>query len=147
MTREKGRSRETITESREAEIITLIDEWDPTKEPLTRQALVRRVKCKMGLVFTRQGLMKREPILLAFQRREKEINGDTKPRAEKEPAIVVLERENEALQAKVNDQTKVIAGFKEMFLTYRYNARQLGITREQLEAPIPPRNRPEGSRG
>jgi len=147
MTQEKGRNREPITESRELEIITLIDEWDPDKGPLTRQALVRRVKCKMGLVFTRQGLMKREPILLAFQRREKEINGDVKPRAEKEPVVVVLEREKEALQAKVNEQAKVVAGFKEMFLTYRYNARQLGITREQLEAPIPPRNRPEGSRG
>lgn len=147
MTMEKGRSREPITESREAEIITIIDEWDPAKGPLTREALVRRVKCKMGLVFTRQGLMKREAIFLAFQRREKEINGDVKPRAEKEPVVVVLEREKEALQAKLNEQDKVIAGFKEMFLTYRYNARQLGITREQLEAPIPPRNRPEGSRG
>ncbi|MBA4761924.1 hypothetical protein [Sphingomonas sp.] len=147
MTKEKGRNREPITESRELEIITLIDEWDPDKGPLTRQALVRRVKCKMGLVFTRQGLMKRERILLAFQRREKEINGDVKPRAEKEPVVVVLEREKEALQAKVNEQAKVIAGFKEMFFTYRYNARQLGITREQLEAPIPPRNQPEGSRG
>ncbi len=147
MTKEKGRSREPITESREAEIITLIDEWDPTKGALTREALVRRVKCKMGIVFTRQGLMKREPISLAFQRREKEINGDAKPRVEKEPVIVMLEREKEALQAKVNEQAKIIAGFKETFLTYRYNANKHGVTREQLEAPIPSRNRPEGSRG
>lgn len=147
MTKEKGRNRETITEAREAEIITLIDEWNPEKGPLTRESLVRRVKCKMGLVFTRQGLMKREPILLAFKRRHKEITGDAKPRAAKEPLTAVLERENEALQAKLNEQAKIIAAYKEIFLTYRYNARQHGITREQLKAPIPPRNRPEGSRG
>lgn len=147
MTQERGRGREPITDSRELEIIALIDAWDPNKGPLNREALVRRIKCKMGLTFTRQGLMKREPILLAFQRREKEITGTLKPRAEKEPLTVVLERRNEELQAKVNEQAKVIAGYKEMFLTYRHNARQHGITREQLEAPIPPRNRPEGSRG
>lgn len=147
MTKEKGRNREPITESRELEIIALIDEWDPNKGPLTREALVRRIKCKMGLVFTRQGLMKREPILLAFKRREKEINGDAKPRAAKEPITVVLEREKEALQAKVNEQAKLIASYKQLFLTYRYNARQHGIKPKQLGAPIPARNRPEGSRG
>lgn len=147
MIEKKQRQREPITETRETQIIVLIDEWNPDKAPLTQQALVRRIHCKMGLTFTRQGLMKREPIRLAFVRRVEEISGPAKPRMDKEPLTVTLERRLEALQTKYDEQFKIVEGYKELFLTYRYNARQLGIAREKLEVPIPPRNEPEGSRG
>ena len=147
MTEIKGRKREAITESREAEIIALIDEWPVEQLTFTREALVKRIRSKMGLTFTRQGLMKRDAIRIAFFRREREIKGDAKPRSEKEPLTVVLERRIDELKATIDQQAAVIEGYEQMFLTYRFNARQRGITRDQLEAPIPPRNQVEGSRG
>lgn len=147
MTHPKGRKREPITEAREAEIITLIDEWNPKKAPFSREALVRRVEETMGLVFSRQGLMKRDLIRAAFARREKEIKATAKPRGDKEPLAAVLERRVEELQVQVKKQAKLIEEYEKMFLTYRYNARQRGVTRDQLEAQIPPRHQPEGSSG
>lgn len=147
MNEKKSRRREYITDAREAQIIILIDEWDEKIGPLSQEALVRRIKCKMDLTFSRQGLMKRTAIKAAFVRREKEINGSHKPRVEKEPLIVKLDRQIESLRQEVSDRDKIISNYEELFITYRYNARQLGIPRERLEAPIPPRNQPEGSRG
>lgn len=147
MTEQKGRKREPITDAREAAIIALIDDWNPAKAALTREGLVKRIQCKLGLTFTRQGLMKRDAIRLAFERREKEIDGGAKPRAEKEPLEIVLERRIEELKATVEKQDATIKSYEALFLTYRYNARQHGITTAQLEAPIPARDQPEGSRG
>lgn len=147
MSEKKSRRREHITEAREAQIIILIDEWDNEKTPLSQEALVRRIKCKMGLCFSRQGLMKRTAIKDAFLRREKEIKGSRGTKVEKEPIIEKLDRQIENLKRDVAERDKIINNYEEMFVTYRYNARQLGIPREQLEAPIPPRNQSEGSRG
>lgn len=136
-----------VTESREREIIEMIDTWNPAKKKLTREAVVRRIECSMGFKVSRPGLFKRPAVLKAFERREKEINGDKPPRAEADPLEVVLEKRVEELQAKLEGRDKEIERYKELFATYRFNARQLGITREQLEAPIPARGQVEGSRG
>lgn len=134
---------EQITPSRERQIIEIIDTWDAKKKKLTREELVRRVKCVMGLEFSRQGLMKRPDIKTAFDRREKEITGGKPPRAEAEPLVVVLERQVEDLKAQVADRDKQIDSLNQLFVTYRYNAQQLGITPEQLEKAIPARGQTE----
>ncbi len=141
------RNYEMITETRERDILELIDNWDPKKKKFTREALKRRVECTLGFKISRQGMMKRDAILRAVERREKEIRGDKPPRAEADPLEIVLEKRVEDLQATVDKQAKEIAGYKDLFATYRYNARQLGITREQLESPIPARGQVEGARG
>lgn len=143
----RQRKREKITEAREIDIISIIDAWDPSEAPFTREGLVRRVKLKLGLEYSRQGLMKRDAIRAAFERRTKEVGGHAQPRSDKEPVTVTLERRYEGLRAKLAMQEEVIQRYKELFLTYRHNARQLGIRRDQLEAPILPRQQAEGSRG
>ncbi|MFL0587808.1 hypothetical protein ACH0BU_14355 [Sphingomonas olei] len=71
---------------------------------------------------------------------------DKLPRAEAEPLVVVLERQVEDLKAQVADRGKQIGAFNQLFVTYRYNAQQLGITPEQLEKPIPARGQIERGR-
>lgn len=147
MTKSKGRKRESITDAVEMNVIAIIDGWDPSESPLTQSGLERRVKDELNMTLTRQGLMKRDNIRLAFEARDKEINGEAKPKAENEPLTVILERRVAEIAADMRKKDEAIANYKVMFATYRYNARQLGITREQLEAPIPPRGQIEGARG
>lgn len=145
MTGERMRTYAQITPSREREVIEIIDTWDPRKR-LTREELVRRVKQTMGLQVSRQGLMKREAIRNAFLRREKIICGDKPPRAKPDPLEVVLERRIEELQKQVADRDEQIDRFKQLFITHRYNAQQLGISPEMLEMPIPARGQVEKGR-
>lgn len=106
-----------------------------------RSAPMRRGWSALG--GTRQGMMKRDAIKTAFERRLKEIAGDRPPRAEAEPLVVVLGRQVEDLKEQVASRDKQINAFKQLFVTYRYNAQQLGITPEQLDQLIPARNQIE----
>lgn len=147
MSEKQGKKRTPITDLIEAGIIALINDWDPGRKPLTQESLVCGVKCRMGYDFTRQGLMKREPIRLAFQKRVDEIQGSTKSSAPKEPLVDILERRISEMTLELEEKEKILADYKELFAIYRYNARRLGITEAQLQAPISPRNQLEGGRG
>jgi hypothetical protein len=131
--------REQITESRERAAIDLIDNWDPAKARLSRQALARAVQERLGFKVTRQGLMKRAKIREAYSRREKDLQTGRTSRAQREPLAAILERRIAELEDLVRDKEVTISSYKELFVTYRYNARQLGISAEKLEAQIPSR--------
>ena len=137
------KTREPITELRERLVIDMIINWDPTKKPLTREALTRRVNCSLGFSVTRQGLMKRDAIRDAYNLREKEITGDKPARADKEPFMGMLERQIENLKREATSKDKEITGYKELFVRIRHNARQMGIAMSALEAPVPRRTQPE----
>jgi hypothetical protein len=147
MSEKQGKKRTPITDIIEAGIIALINDWDPERKPLTQESLVCGVKCRMGYEFSRQGLMKREPIRLAFQKRVDEIHGNTRSSATKEPLVDILERRISEMIRELAEKDRIISDYKEMFALHRYNARQLGISEAQLQAPISPRNQREGSRG
>lgn len=147
MSEKQGKKRTPITDVIEAGIIALINDWDPGRKPLTQESLVCGVKCRMGYDFTRQGLMKREPIRLAFQKRVDEIQGGTKSSAPKEPLVDILERRISDMTLELAEKDRILAEYKELFVLHLYNAHLLGITQAQLEAPARPRNQPEGGRG
>ena len=147
MTKEKGRKREPITESREQDIIDLIRRWDATRKKLTREGLTEMVGRCLGFTVTRQGLMKRDKIRKAYEEREREILEGQAISNPKEPLEEMYQRRLKAKDEELEQAKKKIAGFEELFVRYRYNAIQIGIDPARLEAPIPPRNAEEGSRG
>lgn len=147
MTKEKGRKRESITESREQDIIDLIRRWDATKARLTREGLVKRVSCQLGFTVTRQGLMKRDKIKKAYEEREREILEGQAISNPKEPLEDMYQRRLKAKDEELAQAKKKIAAFEELFVRYRYNAIQIGIDPARLEASVVPRNADEGSRG
>ena len=147
MTKEKGRKREPITETRERDIIEIIRNWDATKTKLTREGLVNRVTCQLGFTVTRQGLMKREAIRKAYEEREREIHEGQAISNPKEPLEEMYQRRLKAKDEELAQAKKKIAAFEELFVRYRYNAIQMGIDPARLEAPVLPRNAEEGSRG
>ena len=147
MMKEKKRKREPITETRELDILEIINSWNAVTHKFTREALTRRVTCQLGFAVTRQGLMKRPKIKDAFEAREREFNAGMPVRAPKEALEEMYERRHNEMKAKLDSANNTISNFKELFVRYRYNARQLGIRGDQLEAPIPPRDAAEGSRG
>ena len=147
MTKEKGRKRESISDTRERDIIEIIRRWDATKTKLTREGLVKRVSCQLGFVVTRQGLMKRDPIRKAYEEREREILEGQAISDPKEPLEEIYQRRLKAKDEELEKAKKKIAAFEELFVRYRYNAIQIGIDPARLEAPVLPRNADEGSRG
>lgn len=147
MIKQKGRKREPITPAREAEIIHLIEAWDATANPFNREALTRAVECRLGFTVTRQGLMKRDAIRNAFEDRQKEILLGQPLKPAKDPLEDRYERRVKQLIDEFDQAKATIENFKELFARYRYNANQHGLSRERLEAPIPPRATSEGARG
>lgn len=147
MMKEKGRKREPITPTRERDILEIIHNWDAIKTKLTREALVKRVTCQLGFVVTRQGLMKRDPIRKAYEEREREILEGQAISKPKEPLEEMYQRRLKAKDEELERAKKKIASFEELFIRYRYNANLIGVDPARLEAPIPPRNAGEGSRG
>lgn len=147
MTKEKGRKREPITESREQDIIDLIRRWDAIKAKLTREGLVKQVTDQLGFTVTRQGLMKRDKIRKAYEEREREILEGQAISNPKEPLEEMYQRRLKAKDEELAQAKKKIAGFEDLFVRYRYNAIQIGVDPARLEAPVVPRNADEGSRG
>ena len=147
MTKEKGRKREPITESREQEIIELIRRWDATRKKLTREGLTEMVGRCLGFTVTRQGLMKRDKIRKAYEEREREILEGQAISNPKEPLEEMYQRRLKAKDEELAQAKKKIAAFEELFVRYRYNAIQMGVDPTRLEAPVVPRNADEGSRG
>lgn len=147
MKKEKGRKRETITDTRERDIIEIIRSWDATKTKLTREGLVKRVTCQFGFVVTRQGLMKRDAIRKAYEERDREILEGQALSNPKEPLEEMFQRRLKAKDEELEKAKKTIIAFEELFVRYRYNATRIGIDPAKLEVPIPLRNAGEGSRG
>lgn len=147
MSEKQSKKRTPITDMIEAGIIALINDWDNSRKALTQESLVCGVKCKMGYEFTRQGLMKREPIRLAFQKRVNELHGNTRAPANKEALVDILERRIGEMTLELAEKDKLLSEYKELFALYRFNAHRLGIATSEFEAPIAPRNQSEGSRG
>lgn len=133
---EVTRKRERISPSRKAETIQIIEGWDENAEKLTKAALARRVTAQLGFEVTRQGLMKHPEIKEAFDKRERDIALGQPKAPPKEPLEDRYERRIKELEGTIAKLKSTLSNYDELFLRYRYNARQRGLPRHVLEAPI-----------
>ena len=66
----KGRKRDALTQGVQDRVVLLIDEWKEEWGAFSASALERKVASCLGIRCTRQGLLKKDAIKTAFDRRK-----------------------------------------------------------------------------
>ena len=131
----KGRKRDALTQGVQDRVVLLIDEWKEEWGAFSASALERKVANSLGIRCTRQGLMKKEAIRTAFDRR-KAMAG--KPTKTKSADAVVLEQRIKRLEQLLADKTDQVDQLQELVIRFRHNAKLMGFPADRLEKPIAP---------
>ncbi len=122
-------------------VVTLVEAWEG---PLTWERLVERTALVLGRSYTRQALDGHESIKAAYQARKRRIrmirDSLRKGKAtsdEMPPELAAALRRAVAAEVRVAGLEQVIEGYRRKFICWLYNARNSGLTEEQLNAPLP----------
>ena len=119
-------------------VCELIRSW-PTL-PLTWDLITGSVALRGIGGWTRQALAGNERILEAYRQRKVALaKGKTK--TSRDPAVVVLKRQVEDLQARLADVQGKLAAYEERFLIMIRNAAVKGVSPDELERPLLPIDR------
>lgn len=122
-------------------VVELLDDW-PIDAKLTWDRLVEAVKDSYNLTTTRQTLQKQARIKSAYTEVKAIVSGNT-PKASANrkknlpPSLKVaadrLEKQQRTIERLEQENQRLL----EQFHTWLYNATQEGITIEQLNEPLP----------
>lgn len=140
MTGEKTpqRKREALTPAVVERIVLLIDRWKPDWGPISASALERKVKAQLKTSCTRQGMLKKDLIADALNRRLDEARSG-KPLRKLVPGDVALLQQRIAALEKRNEEKEIeLERHRELIARFRHNARNLGILIDRLEQPLVP---------
>jgi len=138
----KGRKRHALTTSVQDQVVLLIDGWKLEWGAFSASALERKVTCCLGIKCTRQGLLKKEAIKAAFDRR---IALAEKPANTKSADAVVLQQRVDRLEQLLAKKSAQVDQLQELLIRFRYNAKLMGLPAERLEIPIAPLTSPTQS--
>lgn len=130
--------RRAIDEAAVQRVCQIIRTW-PATIPLTWEALVKMTAQVEKGGWTRQGLNRHKAIVDAFQQRKIDLRKSPKP--SKDPLVVVLRRQIEDREAENQFLREKLAHYEERFIVMIRNATARGLTRNDLEAPLPPIDR------
>ncbi len=131
----KGRKRDALTQGVQDRVVLLIDEWKEEWGAFSASALERKVASCLGIRCTRQGLLKKDAIKTAFDRRKAKAG---KPAKSKSAEAVVLEQRIKRLEQLLADKTAQVEQLQEMVIRFRHNAKLMGFPADRLERPIAP---------
>lgn len=132
---DKGRKRDALTTGVQDRVVLLIDGWKEEWGTFNASALERKVASCLGIRCTRQGLLKKEAIRAAFDRRKATAD---KPVKNKSAEAVVLEQRINRLERLLADKTAQVDHLQELLIRFRYNAKLMGLPADRLERPIAP---------
>lgn len=134
-------SKQRLSEQDVKNIVALLETWEG---PLTWDLVVQRVAVVIGRPFSRQALDAHEDIKATFQSRKRRnraiLESVKKGRATSEeiPAeLAVALQRAEAAEVRAKALEQVVDRYREKFVVWLYNARNRGLTEEQLNAPLP----------
>lgn len=131
----KGRKRDALTSGVQDRVVLLIEEWKDEWGTFSATALERKVAEHLGIRCTRQGLLKKETIKTAFDRRKTMAGKKIRTRSAE---AMVLEQRIGRLERLLAEKTAQVERFQELLIRIRYNSKAIGISNDRLEAPIPP---------
>lgn len=140
---DKGRKRDALTTGVQDRVVLLIDGWKEEWGTFNASALERKVASCLGIRCTRQGLLKKEAIRAAFERRKATADRPVKHKSAK---AVVLEQRIQRLEQLLAAKTTQVDQLQELLIRFRYNAKLMGLPADRLERPIAPlKSRTENS--
>ncbi|MGY4800053.1 hypothetical protein [Teichococcus aerofrigidensis] len=121
--------------------MTLLETWEG---PLTWERLVERAALVLGRSYTRQALDGHEAVKDAYQARKQRIrvirDSLRKGKATSEelpPELAVALRRAEAAELRVRALEQTVERYRAKFILWLYNARNAGLTEDQLNSPLP----------
>lgn len=123
-----------LTKKDIARILRLIEEWSEPK--LTWPLLVEACAKRLGIIRSRQSLMKLPEINMAFKDRKDALKAPT----EKAGWIKDIHKANERIEklTEANQKLKAVnQKLLERFLIWQANADMHGISQRQLDQPLP----------
>ncbi|ODT00786.1 MAG: hypothetical protein ABS49_03840 [Erythrobacter sp. SCN 62-14] len=140
MARSKN-SKKRLSEQDVKNIVAVLETWEG---PLTWDLVVQRVAVVVGSRFSRQALDAHEVIKATFQSRKRRnramLESVKKGRATSDeiPAELALALQRaEAADVRAKALEEIVDRYREKFIVWLYNARNRGLTEEQLNAPLP----------
>ena len=130
-------------------IVGLLETWDG---PLTWQLLSKRVALVLGRSFSRQALDSHQEIKATYQARKRRdrIARDSVRQGkvgseELPPDLVAALRRVEAAELRALALQNTVDRYREKFVVWLYNARNMGMTEDQLNAMLPNTDQKSGA--
>ncbi|HWL81888.1 MAG TPA: hypothetical protein VNR89_13130 [Roseomonas sp.] len=121
--------------------MTLLETWEG---PLTWERLVERAALVLGRSYTRQALDGHEAVKDAYQARKQRIrvirDSLRKGKATSEelpPELALALQRAEAAELRVKALEQTVERYRAKFILWLYNARNAGLTEDQLNSPLP----------
>ena len=140
MARSKN-SKQRLSEQDVKNIVAVLETWEG---PLTWDLVVQRVAVIVGRPFSRQALHAHEVIKATFQSRKRRSRAITesvrqgRATSDEIPAeLAVALQRAEAAEVRAKALEQIVDRYREKFVIWLYNARNRGMTEEQLNAPLP----------
>ncbi|PWC27410.1 hypothetical protein [Teichococcus aestuarii] len=134
-------SKPRLTDGDVQTIRALLEVWEG---PLTWELLMGRVALVLGRSYSRQALDGHEAIKAAYQarkRRNRAIRESLRKGKvatdEVPPEFAAALRRAEAAELRVQALEQIIERYRGKFVCWLYNARNFGMTEEQLNAQLP----------
>jgi hypothetical protein len=131
-----------LTEQDVRSVVTLLETW---RGPLTWDLLVQRVGILLGRSYSRQALDSHPAIKATYQalkRRTRAVRDSLrKGKAttdELPPELAAALQRVDAAELRIQALEQIIEGYRGKFVRWLYNARNAGMTEEQLNADLPP---------
>jgi hypothetical protein len=116
-------------------IVHIIHNW--SKGKISWEALCNACNPVLGYVPTRQGLNGHQTIKEAFQAKQSSGKKNTSTRKPLPSSLAVASERIARLNSTVATLQEETDRLRDRFVTWQYNAYKHGLTREQLDEPLP----------
>jgi len=123
-----------LTDGDIEKIVEIFDGWSGK---LTWDDLISEVELRLKECYTRQTLAKHPRIKSAYDLTKKRISSDPDTRSNSSPEIQVLEQIISKLEAKTARLNRENQDLLAQFARWSYNAYAKGISKEELDNPLP----------
>ena len=130
-------------------IKAILEVWEG---PLTWALLGQRVTLVLGRSYSRQALDGHQVIKVTYQARKRRnrairdsMRKGTVAENDVPPELGIALGRAEAAELRVKAQEQIVERYREKFTCWLYNARNFGITEEQLNAPLPETDQKTGA--
>lgn len=124
-----------LSEERVEAVLEILDGWTGK---LTWLKLVDRIEHKLSCRYTRQALDGHERIAQGFRLTKRRIQGETGRPPVEDPALQKALERIAGLEARLERLSSENDQLVSKFIRWAYNAHLRGVTKEQLEQPLPP---------
>jgi len=121
-----------------AKIVEILDGWSGK---LTWDSLISDVELKLKESYTRQTLAKHARIKSAYDLTKERLKGSSMDNKITSPEIQILLQKIEKLEAQNTRLEQENQNLLMQFTTWAYNAYAKGITKDNLNQPLPPIDR------